>query len=237
MQTYQLPTAIDVTILSETERALLFEAWGYFLKYPGSEIDKKRFVKALVYAYELHALDALKTGKKRESGESYFIHDLRCVNKVLIAGCELKMAIIMLCHEFIEDDGWTMPRLRKIFGKQVAHIVLGITKPPRFPERSERVKTYLAIIVDAVVKKELWQVLLAKIVDRSDNCRDTIGLTGDSITLLFNETEQAYLPVFEKYMNHIPPTLLSFCRSLVSDIKYAITNHRSTASDHHAPPS
>lgn len=213
------PAEINVHILSKMETKLLYQLWEIFCKYPAPPLERKRFVKALICAYQLH------TSTRRKSGESYFIHDLRCAIRMLLMGTDLTMAIIMLCHEFMEDDGWTLGRMREEFGVEITTAVVAISKPPKsFGNSQVRLNRHIKIMLTTILKNN-YRPLLAKAVDRHDNCRDTAGLSSYDLGILFSETQEVFLPLFIDNMYYIPPHLLYFYRFLVFEIEYACANY------------
>jgi len=217
-----LPKEIDIGILSETELILLNTLWGLFLNYPGPDKQRVRFVKALVFSYKQH------TKTHRKSGETYFIHDLRLTVQALLSGADLSVAIIMLSHEFKEDDAWTYHRLAMNFGKEIAIIVCAASKPPAtFATREERLDAYLDQMRQAMAKDgSWWKILFEKLFDRHDNVHDTAGLNARTKRILFTETEQKLLPFFHEHLSLIPPSLLKYCQRAIFEIEYACANYR-----------
>lgn len=228
MTTIRLPNAIDVKKLSRVEIRLLYSLWKFFLKYPAPNIEKRRFIKALVWAYKLHS-NHNNDGKRRprKSGESYFIHDLRTAIRALIAGADLSMATILLVHEFVEDDDWTFPTMLRIFGQEIADVVFYGSKPPAgFPTPLDRLKEYVRLLREAIKRGGyFWKIEFYKIVDVCDNSHDTSGLEQTDIDQLFFKVEQMYLPLLRDFLECIPPTLLPFCRLMLFEIEYAVDNY------------
>ncbi len=89
-------------------------------KYNEDEVEK------LMEAYNL-ASDAHKN-QLRESGEPYIIHPINvCINlaKFYADGATL---IAGMLHDVVEDTGITIEEIEKLFGSDVAKLVLGVTK-------------------------------------------------------------------------------------------------------------
>ena len=105
-------------------------------------IDKKKYKKALDFAYRLH-------GKQIRKGTSipYFFHLVSVSTNIIENGGNTDEAIAGLLHDAVEDQGGqkTLRLIQKKFGNKVAKIVNDCTdtdvlpKPPWY----ERKKTYI----------------------------------------------------------------------------------------------
>lgn len=228
---YIFPPEIDKTILSVAEIELLEELWEGFLILLAPEVDRERFIIALINAYLQHA----KTSRK--SGESYFLHDLRCSIKAMANGCELKIVSTMLCHEFKEDNNWLDWLLRVMFGSEIARYVIALSKIKKNPNitRLERIEIHIATMIAAIVFG-FWIVLLCKIIDRHDNIHDTAGLNKEALSQLFGETRNIFLPFFYEYLCYIPPLYRRFCEDMLSDIKNACRKYERSLEGSNSTP-
>ena len=97
------------------------------------KIDKKKYKKALDFAYRIH----FKQNRKG-TGIPYFTHLVSVSNNIIEDGGTTDEAIGGLLHDAVEDQGGlkTLIRIRKLFGSKVAKIVdecsdtIVIPKPP-----------------------------------------------------------------------------------------------------------
>ncbi len=110
------------------------------------------YTKALEFAAEKHA------GNKRKNGDNFIIHPIRVSQEVKT---ETQKAIALL-HDILEDTETTYEELKGVFGVEIAHTVLVLTKTENetYEEYIERVRTN----PDAVA---------VKIADIADNLSDT----------------------------------------------------------------
>ncbi len=170
----------------------------------------------IMFAYDL-SKEAHRT-HKRDSGERYFEH-LRVVviivldelGSVGLLGLYDKKSIIgLLLHDTGEDspifgsnkltyDEFVTTvkfRIGKIFGSDVADIVISLTKPfidnVRFMTKDETNTYYL----DGLQKDP--KVLLLKMIDRLHNVRSLSGCSETKRIKITKETIEVYLPLFEK---------------------------------------
>ena len=83
-------------------------------------IDKKKYKKALDFAYKIH----FKQNRKG-TGIPYFTHLVSVSNNIIEDGGTTDEAIGGLLHDAVEDQGGlkTLIKIRKLFGSKVAKIV------------------------------------------------------------------------------------------------------------------
>ncbi len=90
---------------------------------PGADLDLLR--KAYVFSAKEHK------GQTRSSGEPYLTHPLSVAN--ILADLKLDMTCVVagLLHDVLEDTLTTREALEAHFGKDIAHVVEGLTKISR----------------------------------------------------------------------------------------------------------
>ncbi|MBU2499666.1 MAG: bifunctional (p)ppGpp synthetase/guanosine-3',5'-bis(diphosphate) 3'-pyrophosphohydrolase [Proteobacteria bacterium] len=145
--------------------------------------------KAYVYSAKVHQ------GQVRLSGEPYLSHPL----DVAYILTQMKMDVISvaagLLHDTIEDTGVELSEIERLFGKETANIVDGVTKISRmqFSTREEQQaenmrKMILAMATDI-------RVIIVKLADRLHNMR-TLGFqTPEKQELIARETLDIYAPL------------------------------------------
>ena len=120
-------------------------------------------------AYEL-ANDAHKE-QKRVSGEPYILHPLAVAQ--ILADMEIDTTTITasLMHDVVEDTTYTLEDMERLFGKEVAFLVDGVTKLNRLDYRTKEDqqvnsmrKMFLAMAKDI-------RVVVIKLADRLHNMR------------------------------------------------------------------
>src|ERR671914_2084300 len=83
-------------------------------------------IELLRRAYVFSAFE--HKGQVRHSGEPYLVHPLEVAD--LLADMKLDVVAIAagLLHDVVEDTLTTPERIADLFGKEIAHIVEGVTK-------------------------------------------------------------------------------------------------------------
>ncbi len=105
------------------------EATDLLYKYIPSDVAIVH--KALDLAISAHE------GQKRKSGESYIIHPiLVAAITASISGDEM-MVVAALLHDVIEDTDYTRDDIEDIFGKDIVHMVEGLTKIVQIRDRKK----------------------------------------------------------------------------------------------------
>ena len=108
-------------------------------------IDKKKYKKALDYAFALHS-----NQYRKGTSIPYFTHLVSVSNNVIENGGTTDEAIAGLLHDAVEDQGGkkTLKLIKKRFGNKVAKIVDECTDAKVIPKPPwlERKKQYLSLM-------------------------------------------------------------------------------------------
>jgi GTP diphosphokinase / guanosine-3',5'-bis(diphosphate) 3'-diphosphatase len=130
--------------------------------------DASLVEKAYVYSAKVHQ------GQIRLSGEPYLTHPLEVAHILTQMKMDLISVAAGLLHDTIEDTGAELAELERLFGKETANIVDGVTKISkiRFSTRQEQQaenmrKMILAMATDI-------RVIIVKLADRLHNMQ-TLG--------------------------------------------------------------
>jgi guanosine-3',5'-bis(diphosphate) 3'-pyrophosphohydrolase len=134
-------------------------------------------------------------GQVRRSGEPYLVHPLEVA--YFLADLRLDPAAIIagLLHDVVEDTLTTVERIDELFGKEVAHLVEGVTKISsiRFASSAERqaesFRKMLLAMVDDI------RVVLVKLSDRLHNMRTLASMPRDKQLKIASETAYLYAPL------------------------------------------
>jgi len=84
--------------------------------------DTSSLEDALKYSIRAH------DGQTRKSGEPYVIHPILVSAIVASITNDISMSIAALLHDVVEDTEITIQEIIDVFGKDVAHLVEGLTK-------------------------------------------------------------------------------------------------------------
>ena len=155
--------------------------------------DISMIEKAYKLSYEAHK------EQKRKSGEPYIIHPI-CV-AIILASLELDKETIAagLMHDVIEDTEYTYEDLQKMFGKDVAELVDGVTKLTQISWTNDKIemqaenlrKMFLAMAKDI-------RVILIKLADRLHNMRTLQYMKPEKQKEKAKETMEIYAPIAQR---------------------------------------
>ena len=155
--------------------------------HPGDDLDLIR--RAYIFSAKEHK------GQVRASGEPYLTHPLEVGN--LLA--EMKMDAVTvgvgLLHDVVEDTLTTLEKIEELFGKEVAHIVDGVTKISQIQftskeeKQAENFRKMLLAMTDDI------RVIMVKFADRLHNMRTLTYLPADRREAIARETMDIYAPL------------------------------------------
>src|ERR1700759_2967535 len=151
--------------------------------------DEALLNRAYVYAMKAHG------EQKRASGDPYFSHPLEVA--AILTDLKLDDATIAaaLLHDTIEDTETTRAEIERLFGKDIATLVEGLTKlkkldlVTREAKQAENLRKLLLAIADDV------RVLLVKLADRLHNMRTISYVPAASRQRIAEETLDIYAPL------------------------------------------
>ncbi|MDE0317001.1 MAG: bifunctional (p)ppGpp synthetase/guanosine-3',5'-bis(diphosphate) 3'-pyrophosphohydrolase [Candidatus Poribacteria bacterium] len=132
----------------------------------------------------------------RKSGEPYFMHCVRTAE--ILAQLRLDMDTICagLMHDVLEDTGIKRSELEKQFGKNIAHLVEGVTKIGRYKfsggQRKRQADTYRKLLLATA---EDMRVILIKLADRLHNMETLDYLSEEQQQRISKETLEIYAPI------------------------------------------
>ncbi len=166
--------------------------------------DEDALNRAYVYSLKMHG------SQLRASGDTYFSHPLEVAG--ILTGMKLDSASIVtaLLHDTIEDTAATLPEIERLFGKEIARLVDGVTKLSRIElqnfetgESSDQTKQAENFRKLLLAMSEDIRVLLVKLADRLHNMR-TLHFIGDKMKRrrIARETLEIYAPLAERIGMH-----------------------------------
>ena len=138
-------------------------------------------------------------GQKRLSKEPVIIHPLAVAN--ILADYKMDSVSIAagFLHDTIEDAGISMVELEKEFGKEVAHLVEGVTKVSQIRLRGSSEEEYVENLRKMILAmaKDL-RVVLVKLADRLHNMQTLEFLSPEKQFKNAKETLEVYAPLAER---------------------------------------
>lgn len=204
--------------MSQVEQPPVEQKWEEFKMFLTERRFLRRDVKRIRLAYFL--AQGAHTAQIRENQEWYFEH-ARETTLILITECRRKdpnLVIAALLHDAGEDSevfgdteghtysqwkGEARDEIKQHFGKEVADIVLTLTKPKvdgiEIWTEEEALQMYYEQIRRASPK-----TLLVKMADRLHNLRTQYASTPEKQIRKIKETEEVYFPIFENARGRYP---------------------------------
>jgi guanosine-3',5'-bis(diphosphate) 3'-pyrophosphohydrolase len=154
-----------------------------------SERDATILQKAYVFAAQAHK------GQVRLSGEPYLSHPLEVAN--LLADMQMDAATLTasLLHDVLEDTEITAADLQDAFGKDVAHLVEGVTKISLVQESSPESRHAETIRKIILAMTDDLRVIFIKLADRIHNLQTLKYLQDAKQTQVARETLDIYAPI------------------------------------------
>ncbi|MFO7596245.1 MAG: bifunctional (p)ppGpp synthetase/guanosine-3',5'-bis(diphosphate) 3'-pyrophosphohydrolase [Desulfocurvibacter africanus] len=158
--------------------------------------------KAYVFAAAAHA------GQTRLSGEPYMSHPLEVAN--ILADMRLdEFAIVSaLLHDTVEDTKATVDEIESKFGKEVAHIVDGVTKISKMTFETKAQAQAENIRKMIVAMAEDIRVIMIKLADRLHNMRTLDFQKPEKQKRIAQETLDIYAPLANRLGLHFIKTEL-----------------------------
>lgn len=153
------------------------------------EADETLLNRAYVYGAKMHA------NQKRANGEPYFGHPLEVAAILTDLRLDEASIVTALLHDTIEDTEATHAELTRLFGKEIADLVDGVTKLTQLELSSKETaqaenfrKLLLAMAKDV-------RVILVKLADRLHNMRTIGNLRAEKRDRIARETMEIYAPL------------------------------------------
>ena len=170
--------------------------------YINDEVELNLITKAYRFAYEKHF------GVRRLTGEDYIDHPLNVANILTTIKADSATICAALLHDVMEDCDVSKSEITELFGKEIAHLVDGVTKINKlnFSGDNEAViANHRKILVGL---SEDVRVIIIKLADRLHNMRTLWVLPEKKQKEKAKETLDILTPIAHRLgMNHIKSEL------------------------------
>ncbi len=179
--------AVDVDL-----KALMETLWAKVRVYnPQADEDKIWF--GYRFAKDAHE------GQKRKSGEPFFVHAMTVATILADLRLDVDTLIAAMVHDVVEDTDYEMKDIRQRFGKDVAHMVDGVTKISGIRavnKEARKAETYRKLVL-AIAQDP--RTVLIKLADRLHNMRTLSYLKEDRQQDIAQETMDVYAPLANRF--------------------------------------
>ena len=156
------------------------------------EGDVSLVTKAYEFAKEAHK------DQKRYSGDQYFVHTAEVGYLLAEAGMDAETIAAGLLHDTIEDAGLKSKVLEEEFGKDVLHLVEGVTKLGTLRYHGLERHTESLRKLFAATARDI-RVLIIKLMDRLHNVRTLEHVPRpDKRVRIAEETLEIYAPIADR---------------------------------------
>jgi GTP pyrophosphokinase len=134
-------------------------------------------------------------GQSRLSGEPYLIHPLAVAE--ILAGMRMDPVTVCagLLHDILEDTETPVEDIERLFGKDVAHVVDGVTKLAKLAFSSKAEAQAESFRKMLLAMADDLRVILVKLADRLHNMRTLSYLPRARQLSVARETRDIYAPI------------------------------------------
>ncbi len=168
--------------------------------------------KAYLFAEESHKK------QQRLSGEPYIIHPLEVAIILANMGMDTSTITAALLHDVVEDTENTLEEIEKLFGKDVALLVDGVTKISSLKKQSKSSEQAFNLRKMLLATIKDMRVILIKLADKLHNMR----------TIMF-QPEHKQIEIAQEVLDIYAPLAgrlgISKIRSELEDLAFHCLNH------------
>jgi len=151
----------------------------------------KADVKLLQRGYDL--AERCHRGQLRKSGDPYITHPLAVAAILAELGMDTTTLVAALLHDTVEDTGLTLDQIDEEFGKEVTHLVDGVTKLDKVKYGAAAEAETIRKMVVAMARDP--RVLVIKLADRLHNMRTLRFLPPEKQERKARETLEVLAPL------------------------------------------
>ena len=155
--------------------------------------DEDALNRAYAFAMKLHG------SQTRESGDPYFSHPIEVAGILTDLKLDDNSIMTALLHDLVEDTDTSIEEIERLFGKEIARLVDGVTKLSRLGLQSEHTKHAENFRKLVLAMSEDIRVLLIKLADRLHNMQTLHCIRSpDKRRRIARETMEIYAPLAER---------------------------------------
>ena len=157
------------------------------------DADEGLINRAYVFSMKAHG------DQQRASGDPYFSHPIEVAGILTELKLDDQTIATAILHDTIEDTLATPQEIEKLFGKDVARLVDGVTKLSKIEAQSENERAAENLRKFLLALSDDIRVLLVKLADRLHNMRTLHHIPSeDKRRRIARETMDIYAPLAER---------------------------------------
>ena len=170
------------------ERFLISDLCDLISQYMDQE-QVKEVYNAYLFGAQAHE------GQHRVSGEPYIYHPIAVARILAQMHMDVKSIVASILHDVLEDTPATRKLIEREFGKDVAHLVDGVSKLThiKFKNKIEQQAENIQKVLLAMAKD--IRVIMIKLADRLHNMRTLGALKPEKRRRIAQETMDIYIPI------------------------------------------
>lgn len=182
------------------------------------EADIALLRKCYDFAEKMHV------SHKRSSGEAYIIHPLNVAATLVKLKMDLDSIMAGLLHDVVEDSDVAPEEISKLFGQNVAQIVVGCTKISKIKFKTKEESQAENFRKMVVAMAQDLRVIIVKLADRMHNMRTLQYVSKEKQMSKAQETLDIYVPLASRLgINSVKAELEDLClRYLHPDVYYKL---------------
>lgn len=203
----------------EEERFLISDLCDLIAEYMDQE-QVKEVYRAYLFGAQAHE------GQLRISGEPYIYHPIAVARILAQMHMDVKSIIASILHDVLEDTPATRKLIEREFGKDVAHLVDGVSKLThiKFKNKIEQQAENIQKVLLAMAKD--IRVIMIKLADRLHNMRTLGPLRPDKRRRIAQETLEIYIPIANRLgIYTIRHELENLVFKAIHPVRYDVLEH------------
>jgi RelA/SpoT family (p)ppGpp synthetase len=157
------------------------------------DADEAMINRAYVFSMKAHG------SQTRASGDPYYSHPIEVAGILTDLHLDDETIVTAILHDTIEDTLATPAEIKKLFGKNVARLVDGVTKLSKIEAQSESQRAAENLRKFLLAMSDDIRVLLVKLADRLHNMRTLHFIKSEEKRRrIARETMDIYAPLAER---------------------------------------
>jgi guanosine-3',5'-bis(diphosphate) 3'-pyrophosphohydrolase len=201
------------------ERFLISDLCDLISQYMDQE-QVKEVYNAYLFGAQAHE------GQHRVSGEPYIYHPIAVARILAQMHMDVKSIVASILHDVLEDTPATRKLIEREFGKDVAHLVDGVSKLThiKFKNKIEQQAENIQKVLLAMAKD--IRVIMIKLADRLHNMRTLGALKPAKRRRIAQETLDIYIPIANRLgIYTIRYELQNLVFKAIHPIRYRVLEH------------